>query len=671
MSSILNSPEQRGSRAQAGRHSGFPVSRPAGRRPVAAHRVAGAAWGLLLLLALPGAQAESPTVDRSHVREAFFRAEGWLEAGEVGESAGESIQVNGLLGVRVTLRWLGLAVGRGEVTLDPELTEPPAGRDLAAAVHLATDRAARSFEATLDRAEARAGEGAGHNGQEGDRPDLKAMAPSLQVELQVAKRLVPVALPDSAPAEAIFFTFASGHHGLRLRPPEPESGIDAWMWPATALARNIQPRQQMMQLLDAIGRAPTAIPAVARTGGPRLARFEVIHLLRPHDEADPMPLVRGDRLLAGDRVNEALLAREADRLAAFLLRRQQADGGFAGTYLPAADRYDPATADLGATGLAALALARHARWRRAREAEAQSAWEGAVLAMAYLAEAIRNPGTPDPEEAADARALLLLGLEAGVDVDGESELRRTSLAWLLKRIGPEGLLRSGPEADAAPLPEAVQARAFAAIARRAARTQEAALLEASRALRRRWFEAAPPPSDPRGLPWLLEAHRALPSDEARTSLAEWADRLEDRQIRDRPALGPADILGGYDLSNPPAALSAIVPLADSRSASVIRLLAGRLRHDPPRDPLEQLEAMLALTQGGRFLSQLVFDRTSAWYARSRTDVVDGMRYGPFDNRLATRTSAEGLLAFTSLEQTLASETMQQVLEMMTGGTRSR
>jgi len=128
----------------------------------------------------------------------------------------------------------------------------------------------------------------------------------------------------------------------------------------------------------------------------------------------------------------------------------------------------------------------------------------------------------------------------------------------------------------------------------------------------------------------------------------WAERLWARQIRTEPALGPTDVLGGFDLG--PA--SRLAPMPDWRSAQVLVFLAHELKVRPPADRRRRLLTMLDAGLAARFLAQLMFDEPSAFYVRSRAEVLGGVRASLWDNRLANAFTATTLLAVVELQEAL-------------------
>ncbi|MDX1682576.1 MAG: hypothetical protein R3336_05615, partial [Phycisphaeraceae bacterium] len=585
----------------------------------------------------------APQVDRSHAQQVYRRVRSWVNTGSVPEASGPAIRATNVAGVRVTLRWLGLTVGAGDLTLPPEQDDPADVVDLAEVAHVATQRAMKDLRQTLGDARRRAAVTGPEAEAEGVTPET--LGPNLQLDLQVAHHLTPITLDADAPAATLFFTFAPGYHGLRLRSPDREA--DAWFWPASAIARNIQPESQMVQLLDAMGYPAQVLEAIARPEGPMLYRFQVIHLVRPQRQAPLMQLTRGNVIIPGSAMDAATVTSIADRITDFILRRQRDAGDFAGTYHPTPDRYDPATADPGATALTILALARRADFLLATGGDED---ERTLIAEAALrATRLLTSETDDLSSLpAATRGLLLLAATDTRALANQVALRN-QLATSLG-LGDQADPDARP-AEHGAFAQAVIARAAVALTRTARPpiTTEQAAARVNQA----WNAAREADAKTRlgALPFLAGAlkHLDLPDDHetrarARETLTGWLDRIHGRQVTRVPEIGPDDILGGYALADPPATLTAAAVHPNWYSAPLLMLTAGQLDRQSP-DPRQLIRCSL----GARFIGQLMFTGPSMFYIRSTDDARGGIRRSLWDNRLAPAPAAWALLALTEFQ----------------------
>jgi hypothetical protein len=123
--------------------------------------------------------------------------------------------------------------------------------------------------------------------------------------------------------------------------------------------------------------------------------------------------------------------------------------------------------------------------------------------------------------------------------------------------------------------------------------------------------------------------------------------LLNHQITQAPAVGPADVIGGFDLSRQAAN---IAPAPDWRSAYGVSLLATVLK-DPDLRPqlaqsagLSQTELLLRAALAARFIVQLTFTADEVFYSDSPVDCIGGVRQSPWDNSLTLRATAMSLLS---------------------------
>ena len=683
----------------------------------ARRRLATGALGLLLITAAGVARAQSPAAaadgpaaeavtlppprpDASHGLQLQRLVERWLQAGSIEGRRGDPLPAAGVLGVRVTLRSDGHALGTGTAWVRPEVLRPrlaalqnlpgagaadePRPADLLALTQEAAVDAFRAAERRLeaDAEEARAA---------GRLPRLRGaaavasvaeVADQIQADVQIAHAAEPVRAPEAgSPGAGPAERFVPGFHGLLALPGDARAAPVA-EWPATALAFNLRPRLQLHRVAQGLGLEMSGYDTPGRPGGPALFRFEVVHAVRPGRGEAVRVLERGNLPLPRGSVDAATLAGLGDRLAEHLAIRYPLAGPVRGTWHPARGRFDPPLADLEDAALGAYALAAHDRAEAERAAatgtpapprvsEAVPGWHERVAQALDMPEAEARQRTGSDEAQAPAlepgaAALLTLGRLASRGGEADPVGRRFAAELLARCEGGEVRRRPRPGVEAAAVPLTVQAMAGYALGLHAlAAGDDAQTAAAAAVLAGVWARGdAAVVSAGFSLPWLGRAVREvepalverglLEPDEAdrrRATLLAVLPQLQEAQIVRRPADGPPDVVGGFLLR--PAPEGGVAEPTWS-TAPLLQFLAQGLTgfgagpHAAPGGP------GLLITAGSAagFLAQLTLDGPSLYYARSARNAAGGLRLALDDARLPIGPTAAGLLAVDELERAL-------------------
>ena len=675
------------------------------------------ALGLVLLLGMgaggcPGAQAQSlrrpvnrqmqapadaPKVDGSDARRAFQLAENACIAGQVSLAKSPTdedyLWVTDLGGVRVTLRWDGVVMGVGDAFVpdrDLALMADPTGRktpvvDLYVLTRRATDQALKAAAETLgDIQRKRALEG--QTSKPGTHTEtLVDIGNRLAVDLQVARWPRPVILAAEAGPGAIYGTFAPDYQGLVMWRTEPDPAhphrtqtLRAWDWPASALAGNVPPQDQLIQMLVALGYPLTDLPRIAvvavpkpgQSAAPQLARFQVIHVVRPARTLPPMQLERGNAVLPPAAVDERALEPIAVRLTDFLTRRQRPDGTMAGTYLASADRYDPVTASDADLALAALALERRANLLSAN-APGHKQLGQCRADVRKAMDALLGVGAhhPAPDLSPAASALVVMTLVEAPDLAQFKTQRDALVQKLLALREPQGGFRTtftlpakGAKLALANIP--TQCLILAALAQAYEQTRDSRIKEVLEPALDALWQDHPPNQLVIGLPWLAMAQMRLAAleradgvDAARQKelarrdeiLMAMAQALRGKIVESPPDFGPADVVGGMDFTRlgPDAP-----PNPDWRTAQFLVFLSRMLQEPQVNQGRDRYQWLLDCGLGARFIQQLMFDQVNGFYLRSASDAMGGVRLSMWDNRTAIGPSAMALLAIDELQSSL-------------------
>jgi hypothetical protein len=212
------------------------------------------------------------------------------------------------------------------------------------------------------------------------------------------------------------------------------------------------------------------------------------------------------------------------------------------------------------------------------------------------------------------------------------------------------------------LPAEEAALVLAALAAQYEQTRDADLAEAVRKGRAALW-ASKAREAPRALMWLLPVERhgrrrnigGAPSAEQRKEARAALAALREKQVRAAPALGPSDVVGGFDMHPAPAGVDPAAPHPDYRTAWMLSALAAALREPAWVDGVDRMAWVVDCGLAARFLRRLRFSRGAAYYVRSWADVEGGVRQALWDNRLPPRATAAALLAVTRLQAILAKD----------------
>jgi len=619
---------------------------------------------------------EAPLVDWSVARSTYQQIDKWVKNDKVDRDvSSRPLLVSGVTAVRVTLRFGGLTLAIGDASAG--VVKPEAAVDLRELAARATELALLKYHEERDRAITR------------PQPGAKDKAPAprrvevipLDVDLQIAHTAADVLIPESAPPKAIYFQFAAGYHALRLT-STADLPVSAMMWPGNALASNLLPDSQLTQMLRDIGVQPqdilTQSAKVGRAGGPRLERFEVIHLVRPFDGQPVVQLTRGGEVIPADAVDMGMVDAMGRRLAQHLSHRivleGKTPGALAGTYHSTSDRYDPVEAPMSEAALAAYAMSRRATQLGRLDAnglEYLNTKEKTRVIVDHLRKSLVN--LKPTEGDAEAKALLLLTL---IDAPffAEHKVDRDRLGAALLGLTVEKNQFIHPTART-PLAADGQALILAALASLYEQTRDeklpAVIEPVQDAL---WASKLTTLELVTAMPWMSMAaqrmHRvneAQQTDDRERALERkrWGERVaamrslsenlrKKRLVRTAPALGPADVIGGYDLINE---TGEGVPTPDWRSAQVLAFLAHNAMQKDLMEGEKPAQLKYDATLTVRYLAQLMMDEPSCYYVRGsaggRRDAIDGVRLALWDNRLAVKPTAMTLLAITDLQRAVA------------------
>ena len=625
-------------------------------------------------------QIAAPLADWSDAMRVHRLVEQWVTQGDTKPTRAadpdQTIEVTGVAGVCVTLRWSGMTRGRGHWTAPRAATAPRLFSesrvvDLVQAARVATTMALGQVKRDVARNRTRLtdSDSASRKGM-----SLDDVLSRLLVGVQIARTPEPVQLAANAPPNAVLHSFVPGYHGLVLTPPyvaEVDGSGRAprrrmgWVWPAEALARNLPPRMQLTNMLESIRLPRDQIDSVARPGGPALHRFEIIHIIRPGHNQPPLRLVRGNYLLPAKGLSHRDFEAMGRRLADHLADRQRKSGTMIGTYWPTTSRYDPADASLVDHALATYAMARwlNVHQHTLPEESTEHIRKAVDRAANHLTRRLIVVTGPDEPAAA---ALTLMAMMEAPHLSGR-KIERDALVRSIARCQAEdGSFQSAPGADARPLGTFDHTLLLAAMLKFYDQKRDPSLLPQLRGAYA-WLTGSNSTPSVKMLPFLaqvtadmqrlpVEPNQAGAVGLSAESFADAAVGLMRRQIQLTPDLRPSDVVGGFDFEADKPRANTQQPDADWHTAHALMFLAIMLRQPEWRvgqaESISDVELVLSCSPAGRFLAQLMYDQPGCYYSLSHADMVGGVRQTLWRNGVGVEPTAMALLAVSELEHSL-------------------
>ena len=595
---------------------------------------------------------------------AHATAEDWVAAGSVTQASVRSpIVVKEVGGVRVTLRWSGLTVGIGDAYTNSPIAGPQDATDLLMLVATATEQALRGVDERLrdHRLRQRLGPDSAVEIEVADR--LANVGRRLQVDLQVARTAEPIVLSTSGIDLSIENQFVPGYHGLRMiRQAGEQRKRSSWIWPATALAANISPRNQLRRLLADLDYGLDQLPFVGKANGPQLERFEIIHIVRPGPQLPVAHLIQGCPAVLLSSISAGFLEEMAGRLTQFLIRRQRSDGRMASTYHPSLDRYDPVIASDQQLALTLYALGARtmAMSRSGTDANPQPNTMVAIQQVVdRMTEQLLSRAS-DRQSSFDTKAASWL-LMVLTDVPHLARYKkdRDSLArQLLALRGDDGTFCVAPEDGSSPLDHGSQAMVIAALSNLYERTRDRQLAEQLVVSQERLWQDANAELLLKMIPWIAMTEFRIRhwrvvklSEEQLAARDQRLDQLVDDLHR-------AHVIGSRrSLSHGMTAVAAsgsdALEQPTWRAADLILVQTSMMQGKQHSTGHDSVQRLLSCGSAARSLAQLMFDDAAGYYIRSRSDALGGVKRSLWDNRLGIEPAAMSLLAITRLQQAAA------------------
>lgn len=612
-------------------------------------------------------QPSENSLSLAQAREAFAQARGWLNdfAAPRMQAAESAVALDHASAVCVLLRRHGRVLGVGvDDTGDQLMLRRAIGRAMNDTL---ADPALQSLAGEIRR-DAREGgdDEPSRDAQAEARLEMlrRDLGRTLALELEVAGPRTPII---GASLDALAAKIDPGIDGLAIRRQQ------AWTlaFPAQLRISNQggDAHRSLSNLAVGAGVSLAQLGDIANLAETSFYRFPTIDLAQAAADAEPMALLRGERLVDRADMNRDRVQALADGLAQHILRSRWPDPpqghprlalGFMGDYVPAADQYQPPTAPPLEQTLCALALVRYAQSPATDPERAKDSAVAARLALRDLAEVVAGEVAP-LEDLASCAAMLLVACEmpscmgdgaiaamirdAAVRMQAAFDIQR---GFIPQARASDDAQRAGGDAQTRPV--SVNARAMIACAwsrMLGAKVDglSAPPRETIRAAIDAAWEATPEPQRVALLPWIGWAER----DYAQAVGEPLAHTDELRRLAlalGRARLGadggavPPDLLGGMALTGDSSSRS--MPTAQTvRPTAWLAGVAGDPRLTPAA---EQASAWAGHLASMRFLCQLTMSDVRASLQRNADRARGGLCAAPGDQRQPAAAQALALLA---------------------------
>jgi len=614
---------------------------------------------------IAGGEVRGQPIDPTLATQAYSVVDNWVSRGSTPQRT-LAIEAEDVAAVHVAIRFEGVTLGQATTAVDNpmRLIAERKPRDFMPLLLAATTQAIAEARETLVALSARPGGDAMPN-------TYREIAPLLQLDLQFARP--PAMLALEQPSD-LTRTMTVGVHGLAMH----RDGKWAWMFPGTAIAANLSLPDQLNRLLRSLGADITQLATISDQQA--IFRFDVLHLIRRTADGPVVQLHRGQDVVAPGPLSDRSIGVVAKLWADHLIHRQQSDGGFAGTYLPTADRYDPARASVTDAMLACHALARFSRspaldQREARRYAdaARRGVKAAIDTLGAMPKATARPGSADgPGEPASPdrglpaircqhAAMTLLALLATPDVADLKPARDRLAGALLACSGPEGRFRSLPDKRSGEVSRPTQALAALALVRMYEQTRQPIYLETAKQAGAALWTDAESMRVANVMPWAammeFDLLRLGHPTQGLLVVRNQADLLWQTQVTPTAAAANAD--AAKDGSISPDAIgglrlgSDIVPEPTWLTAGPLAGLAAGLPVGGFVAEADRGDWALDTAIGLRFLYQLTMTPDAAWYVHDLPRSIGGVRTAFWDNRQPIAATAMALLAAAELQHALA------------------
>lgn len=394
-------------------------------------------------------------------------------------------------------------------------------------------------------------------------------------------------------------------------------------------------------------------------------RSPSLHLWQSDAKARPARLIRGELLVRPDAVTPEVVDAAIQRTGDYLLYRQNSNGAFSHEYVPSADRYLNKSDAL--VQLRALyGMSRLAAYRKDAQSE-QGAANGIAAFSKYLEDlnfqistqegAKVAPGggrilfIPGHENHLESTAYLLLSMACVPDhATYEPEMRGLTKTLLYAQLSDGSMrliLGKAPEGPPTPKEDRAGATALAALAQRYALTKDAnidtVMLETLGYYTSRANDLSADASA-----WLIRAYAQQYVQTGQPRYEAFVFKMADRfaALQLTPETSPSADLWG-----------AIAPTksssAEAKTSLYVSALSDALRVARRTGDTDRVRAYgRAVSLGTRFMMQLEFSETGAYYVRSKLDVIGGIRTKPWDANLQVDLCAFGVVTLIDARTSL-------------------
>lgn len=463
----------------------------------------------------------------------------------------------------------------------------------------------------------------------------------IEIEIVLPAEPIPVEVDWTQPRAVDRFV-EPGVHGIELRGPR----VHARFCPSELITST---RVLADALRDVAHGTPQGTSDVTQT---KLYRFRTDHWIQAQPGKPIVSLHRGLTIVPQSAVSASELDATIERIAEYMIYRQQPSGLFSYQYEPALNRYSDEDNLVRQVG-AVAAMATHARYSgRAGSRVA------ADLGIRYHLQGLTDlPGdgygsfiaTADEKNKLGVTALLALAMSEHPHPQRYSESRNRLINGMLRLQRPSGMFVTAfPPAIEIAAQEYFPGEALLAMAGAYRHRRDARIVDAfDRALEfyRGYFRDQPSPAF---VPWQVQAYAGIAKYAKRRDYIDYVfeltDWLADKQLTRSNCEWP-ELRGGIAAYEPNrVGVSTASYLEGFAEALAIARSVG--------DSSRANKYERVVRQATRFVMQLQVRRDEAYFVRSPRDAIGGIRSTPTLNLLRIDHCQHALVALIKSRQVL-------------------
>ena len=582
----------------------------------------------LIFLLLPAAQSfAAESLSPRLVRVAYQQVDQWVREWDIPRD--KPVILDGVQGVKVTLRMGGSVIGRGVVLRDPDQINSRSDSDdtlLARAVTIAMRQARKKIPVERDALE---------------EESLRQAARAILIDVELADEFIPLQVEDAA---GVYRWTADTSYGLAAN----LDGKLAAIFPGTMHSGGQIGVGALRAVMGELGTIPLNLKDLLKAGRITLYRFRSLQRAQPAPGVPSRLMHRGGKVVELTEVRRDTLLKTAQLIAGHIESRLwpgDEQYGLMEVYRPWIDDADPGYASTSQDALAAFALIRFSKMAGPEASQRENALASAMELLNRINKRL-NSKKPEVLTVDAASLVVVTCLELPDDLQNEKTaglLKQT--AEILQKIMVDDNLRKTAENGSA------QNRAILVFALASLQKQVPEITSEWRIgdfVDDLWNDV-PPNMLPDVMPFLGWAEQRLHGGGAAHTalLRNMRQMVWDHQVEaENSSSQDRDLLGGVIFSRGTSSLPTW------QTVRPVAYIASMLQQKTLTRKEEIPSEVVHLTQAMRFLIQLTMREDELYMAKNPTRARGGVRAAVWDNHMPIDASSLSLLTITEMLNSL-------------------